>query len=471
MTKIYLDYQATTPVDQRVLEAMWPVFCQHYGNPAQNHCFGMEAREIVTDASQNILNALGAQDGQIIFTSGATEANNIAILGFLHNVKKTAHIIMPATEHSSVLEIGNYLISQGQSVSILPSPTSGVFSIAEISAAITAETVLLSIMAVNNEIGVIQPLAEIGALCRQKGIIFHCDATQAIGHLRINMQELNIDLLSISAHKFYGPKGVGALLSLKEGLIPPHSLMHGGSQQNHLRPGTINVSGIAGMEKALLLSLTESEKESQRLRTLSQLFWQKLQAGIPNIKLNGSPNDRVHNNLNICFADVQTEALMMAVPDIAFSSAAACSGEQKKLSHVLKAIGLSDQEAAASARFSLGRFTTEKEILSAADSLIQAMQKLRPLTKVTTTEPAENIQTDELPDINEKIDLCRLNCPENYTRLLMKLEAMDTGEVLSAIVSGAEAKNNVSANLKSDGYQLLLLRSINDQHWEFIIRV
>jgi cysteine desulfurase len=467
MRRIYLDYQATTPVDQRVIEAMLPAFCHDFGNPSQKHCFGMAAKGIMGRASRSILKALGAEKAGIVFNSGATESNNMAIFGVLKKKDPQAHIILPATEHSSVLELGQYLAGEGRAVTFINPDSSGVFSPAEIESAITEQTVLLSVMAVNNEIGVIQPLAEIGQLCRRKGILFHCDATQAIGRIAIDMSEMCIDLLSISAHKFYGPKGVGALIMADKDLIAPCSLMHGGGQQNSLRPGTINVSGIAGMEKALLLSLAELETENRRLKELSRLFWERLSSALPEIKLNGSASQRISSNLNVTFPGIATEALMMALPEIAFSAASACNGEKKKPSHVLKAIGLDDIAATSSARFSFGRFTTEEEIIYATDSIIAAVLKLQPEKK--PAETAEKL--DILPEITEKIDLRHLKCPENYSRMMMKLESLDEGEVLSALVTGTEAKNNVLANLEPDGYRLLRLQPLKEPDWEFIIQV
>jgi cysteine desulfurase len=375
---IYLDHQATTPVDKQVLAAMIPFFTEYFGNPASNHFYGWTAMTAIDQARAQVATAIGAQPEEIIFTSGATEANNLAIKGVAEaSLQRGRHIITAVTEHSAVLAPCRYLEKLGFSVTYLPVNDQGLISIEDLVMAIRLDTVLVSVMAANNEIGVIQPLAEIGQICRQHQVPFHTDAVQAIpfgvaslqGYLPINVDDCGVDLLSLTAHKLYGPKGIGALYVRSGQPITPQQLGGG----NEKRAGTLATPLIVGLGEAIELGMTMRDQESLRLKTLRDSLWQQLQE-IPEIQLNGDLQQRLPHNLNVSFAGVQTSGLLRELqPLVALSSGSACASGQP--SHVLAALGRSKTEA--NLRFGLGQGSTQGEIDRVAEATIKAIKLLR----------------------------------------------------------------------------------------------
>lgn len=388
---IYLDHHATTPVDPRVLEAMLPYFTQVYGNPASiGHLPGEAAKEAVEQAQAEIAGHLGAQPREIVFTSGATESNNLAIFGVLRRRKRRGnHVISVTTEHRAVLDPLESLLHQGFEVTLhKPRPhgqdDAGRLDPEQISAAIRDDTALVSVMLANNEIGVIQDIAAIGAICRERGVPFHCDATQGVGKVAVDVEALNVDLMSFTAHKMYGPKGVGALVvrgSAPRIRLDPQIL--GGGQQRGLRSGTLNVPGIVALAAALRISLAERVEETERLIGLRSRLYDGLRGELPEVVLNGpmldQPALRLPGNLNVAIPGVDGEALMMNVRQIAVSSGSACTSANPEPSHVLRALGLSDDLARSSLRFGIGRFNTAEEIDFAVEVVSQAVHKLRKL--------------------------------------------------------------------------------------------
>ena len=367
---IYLDHQATTPVDERVLAAMVPFFTEYFGNPASNHFYGWTAAAAIDQARTQVAQAIGAKPAEIIFTSGATEANNLAIKGVAEvSLQRGRHIITVQTEHSAVLAPCGYLAKLGWAVTYLPVDERGLISIADLAAAIRPDTILVSVMAANNEIGVLQPLAEIGKICRQHQIPFHTDAVQAIGYLPIDVNDCGIDLLSLTAHKLYGPKGVGALyVRSGQGLAPQQ--LGGGKEK---RAGTLATPLIVGFGEAIELGMSMLEPESLRLEALRNSLWQQLQA-LPEVQLNGDLQQRLPHNLNVSFAGLPTNGLLRELqPLVALSSGSACANGQP--SHVLAALGRS--KTVANLRFGLGRGTTEVEIDQVAEATIKAVKLLR----------------------------------------------------------------------------------------------
>jgi cysteine desulfurase len=355
---IYLDSQASTPVDPRVLERMLPYFTALCGNPSTaEHQHGEAARMAVEQARQTVATALGCRsEKEIIFTSGATEANNLSLLGaFAQRPVSERHFIASAIEHSSVLEPLTHLQNCGAQVSLLAVNACGRINPEELQAALRPETTLVSVMFANNEIGSLQPIAEIGRICRAAGILFHCDAAQAVGHEVINVEELNIDLMSFSAHKFYGPKGIGGLYvraGITDTCLQPTQF--GGGQEQGLRPGTLNVPAIVGMASALHLALEEREQTNQLLRQIAEELFHPLQQAFPRLRLNGDPEHKLARNLNITIPGVEASALMMLLKDeLSFSAGSACSSVEHQPSHVLKAIGLSDEECFQTIRLGL----------------------------------------------------------------------------------------------------------------------
>jgi len=378
---IYLDYNATTPLDPRVLEAMLPYFREYFGNPSSNsHVYGWEANAAVKKARQTVAQAINSSPDEIIFTSGATESNNLAIKGVVEaNLAKGNHLITAQTEHSSVLEPFFYLKNLGFELTVLPVDDQGIIDLEQLKNSITSKTILVSIMVANNEIGVLQPIKAIGQICHQRQVIFHTDAAQAIGKIELDIEQLNIDLMSITAHKICGPKGSGALyIRRKNPKIDLLAQLHGGGQQGQLRPGTLATPQIVGLAKAIELANGELEAESKRLRELRDHLWQGLSRQIKGIHLNGHPQMRLANNLNISIEGIKANKLLRELQSkIALSSGSACSGDSGKPSHVLTALGRSDQLAQASLRFGLGRFTTQGEIEQAQIFVIEAVNSLQ----------------------------------------------------------------------------------------------
>jgi len=380
---VYLDYAATTPLDRRVLDRMMPFFTERFGNAAsRNHSFGWEAEEAVKKARGQVAALIKASDREIIWTSGATESNNIALKGAAAMLKeKGRHIITQATEHKAVLDPCKYLEQQGFRVTYLPVDSCGVIDLDQLGQAMTAETVLVSIMYANNEIGTIQPLAEIGGLCKGRGVIFHTDATQAFGKLPIDVEAMGIDLLSCSGHKIYGPKGVGALYVRRKGpRVRCEPILHGGGHERGMRSGTLNVPGIVGLGQAAEIAQAEMEAESRRMASYRRRLWERFSSELDKVNLNGHPRQSLPNLLNVSFAYVEGEALMMGFKDIAVSSGSACTSASLEPSYVLKALGVGEDLAHSSIRFSFGRFTTEEEIDYAADRVVASVRKLREMS-------------------------------------------------------------------------------------------
>ncbi len=376
-TPIYLDCQATTPMDQRVLSAMLPFFTEHFGNPGSvGHSYGWTAAAAIDQARTVIANHLGADPQEIIFTSGATEANNLAIKGVAEAYfSKGKHLITLATEHSAVLDPCRYLETLGFDITVLPVLPDGLVDLPQLEAALRPDTILVSIMTANNEIGVIQPINRIGQLCRSRNILFHTDAAQAIGKIPLNVEF--VDLMSLTAHKVYGPKGIGALyIRRKNPRVKLAPQLHGGGQERGWRSGTLSPPQIVGFANAVALAMAELEPEAERLTKLRDRFWQGLTHVLPGLHLNGSMTDRLPGNLNFSVEGVDGTGLLLALREtIAVSSGSACTGQ--KTSHVLGAIGRSDSLAKASLRFGLGRFTTEEEIERAIGAVIETIEALR----------------------------------------------------------------------------------------------
>ncbi len=381
--QVYLDYQATTPVDPRVLEAMLPWFSQSFGNAAsRNHAFGWEAEKGVEEARKSMGAAIGGSGREIVFTSGATESNNIAILGVAKMyVPKGKHLITCSTEHKAVLDPMHALEQDGWEVTVLGVNEKGHIDLEELRAAIREDTVLVSIMHGNNEIGTLHPIGAIGAICREKGTLFHTDATQTLGKEAIDVQAMNIDLLSASAHKIYGPKGVGMLyVRRRNPRVRIAAIMHGGGHERGMRSGTLNVPGVIGFAKALELCLANREADQQRLAALRDRLQQRLSAGLTHVHINGDPDNRLACSLNISFEFVEGESMLMGMHGIAVSSGSACTSASLEPSYVLRALGIGDELAHSSIRFSLGRFTTAEEVDHAADLTIATVLKLRAMS-------------------------------------------------------------------------------------------
>jgi cysteine desulfurase len=376
---IYLDYQASTPCDPRVLEAMLPYFKQAFGNPhSVHHRQGRDAEAAVERARAQVAELIGAEPREIVFTSGATESNNLAIKGAarFHKARKP-HVITSVTEHKCVLESVRRVEAEGVRVTRLPVGENGLLDLGELERAITGETALVSIMAVNNEIGVIQPIAEIGALCRERGVIFHSDAAQAAGKIPLDVEAMKIDLLSISAHKAYGPMGVGALYVRRRPRVRLEPLFDGGGQERGLRSGTLPLPLCVGLGAACAIAGEAMAEEAERLKALSQRLAEAVTTGLAEVRLNGDPERRIPGNLNFCFAGVDGVALIEAMPEICVSSGSACTSASVEPSYVLRALGLSDDLAQASVRIGLGRFTTEADVDTAAETIVRAVSRAR----------------------------------------------------------------------------------------------
>jgi len=380
---IYMDYHATTPMDPRVFEAMKPYFLETFGNAAsRNHSFGWEAEEAVEKSRKQIASLIGATAKEIVFTSGATESNNLALKGVAEMyAEKGNHIITAATEHKAILDTCKRLEKHGVRVTYLPVQTNGLVDMEQLQAAITDKTILISLMYANNEIGVIQPIAEIGKLAKSKGVLLHTDATQAVGKVPVNVIKDNIDLMSLSGHKMYGPKGVGALYVRRKGpRVQLTAQMDGGGHERGMRSGTLNVPGIVGLGEACALCQAEMAEESKRMAHLRDKLRDKLQSELDETYINGTMEHRLPNNLNISFAYVEGESLLMGINDIAVSSGSACTSATLEPSYVLKALGAGDDLAHSSIRFGLGRFNTEAEVDYVAAKVIDVVKKLRDLS-------------------------------------------------------------------------------------------
>jgi cysteine desulfurase len=380
---IYMDYHATTPVDPRVLEAMMPYFTEHFGNAAsRNHPFGWVAEEAVEKARKQLADLIGASAKEIIFTSGATESNNLAIKGVAEMYReKGNHVITCVTEHKAVIDTCKKLEKQGLRVTYLPVQKDGRISLDDLKAAITDKTILISIMTANNEIGVLQPIAEIGAIAKEKGILLHTDGVQAVGKVPFDVNALKVDLVSISGHKMYGPKGVGALYVRRRN---PRVLLaeqiNGGGHERGMRSGTLNVTGIVGLGKAAEICQQDMEKDTARLRALRDRLNDGLHKNLDEIFINGSVEHRLPHSLNISFAYVEGESLLMGINDVAVSSGSACTSASLEPSYVLKALGAGDDLAHSSIRFGLGRWTTDEEVDYVIDKLTKVVRRLREMS-------------------------------------------------------------------------------------------
>ncbi|CDF37567.1 cysteine desulfurase IscS, mitochondrial precursor [Chondrus crispus] len=379
---VYLDMQATTPVDPRVTDAMLPHLTSHYGNPhSRTHSYGWDAEAAVDKARAHIAALIGADPREIIFTSGATESNNMVVKGvamFYKSRKK--HIITTQTEHKCVLDSCRWLQQRGFEVTYLPVGKDGILDLDQLRDAIRHDTALVSVMAVNNEIGIVQPLNEIGELCREKKAFFHTDAAQMVGKLPINVNDMNIDLMSISAHKFYGPKGIGALYLRRRPRVRIEPQMSGGGQERGLRSGTLATPLVVGMGEAARIANEEMHYDLQRVTHLSNRLYDGIVQRVPQVVLNGSKDHRFPGNLNISFAYVEGESLLMALKDVAVSSGSACTSASLEPSYVLRALGVDDDMAHTSIRFGIGRFTTEKEVDYAIDLAAKHVKRLRDMS-------------------------------------------------------------------------------------------
>jgi cysteine desulfurase len=380
---VYMDYHATTPVDPRVVEAMLPYFTEKFGNPAsRQHQFGWIAEEAVSSARAQVAHALNAEPREIIFTSGATESNNLALKGVAEAVGgKRKHVITCATEHKSVLDVCKQLAREGIEVTVLPVDKSGLIDLGMLRDSIEDNTILVSIMIANNEIGTIQPIAEIGAICRERGILFHTDATQAVGKIPVDVQTMNIDLLSLSGHKVYGPKGVGALyIRARDPRVRLKAQIDGGGHERGLRSGTPNVPAVVGLGKAIELSRESMGQEGDRIRRLRDKLEETLKANTPNSYVNGHPAKKLPNNLNMSFLYAEDNAVMLGMKDVAVASGSACSSAEPTPSHVLRALGIGVERETSAIRFGLGRWTTEEEVDFVARRVIDTVDKVRSLS-------------------------------------------------------------------------------------------
>ncbi len=382
-TPIYLDNQATTAVDPRVLEAMLPTFTKVYGNAAsRNHSFGWEAEKLVEQAREQIAGLIDASPKEIVFTSGATESSNLAIKGAAHFYKeKGKHLVTSRIEHKATLDSCRALEVEGFEVTYLSPDKDGLHSAEQVKAALRPDTVLVSLMAANNEIGTLNPVEEIGAVTRARGVLFHCDAVQALGKIPFDVDKANVDLVSISAHKIYGPKGVGALYVRRKPRVRLTPLIDGGGHERGLRSGTLNVSGIVGLGAACEIAARELPEESRRLTALRDRRLARLRAAIPQVHLNGSFEHRLPGNLNVSFACVEGEAMLMSInQEVACSSGSACTSASLEPSYVLRALGVGDDMAHSSIRFGIGRFNTEEEIDYVAALVAKSVTRLRDMS-------------------------------------------------------------------------------------------
>jgi cysteine desulfurase len=380
--QIYLDYQSTTPCDPRVVEKMIPYFFEVFGNPhSRNHPHGWQAEEAVEKARKQVASIIGADFKEVIFTSGATESNNLAIKGVadFYGAEKN-HIITTVTEHKCLLDTCRHLEQKGFKITYLPVQKNGIINLEDLKQAITDKTLVVSVMAVNNEIGVIQPLAEIGKICKQKGVFFHTDAAQAVGKIKIDVNEMNIDMLSISGHKLYGPKGIGALFVRRKPRVRINAIINGGGQERGMRSGTLPTPLCVGLGEACAIAEQEMESENIRIKKLRDKFYYSITSKLKEVYLNGDQENRVYGNLNLSFAYVEGEGLLMGVKDLSLSSGSACTSASLEPSYVLRALGVSEEMAHTSLRIGIGRFTTEEEIDIAVEKIVEAVNKLRDLS-------------------------------------------------------------------------------------------
>ena len=380
---IYLDNNATTPLDPRVLDAMLPYLRENFGNAAsRNHSFGQEAKAAVEKAREQVASLIAADPTEIIWTSGATESNNIAVKGVARTYRdKGRHIITQATEHKAILDPCAYLEREGFRVTLLPVDNTGRIRLDPLAEAVCDDTILVSIMFANNEIGTIQPIREIGAFCKERGILFHTDATQAFGKLPIDVEAMGIDLLSCSGHKIYGPKGVGALYVRSKGpRVRCEPVFHGGGHERGMRSGTLNVPGIVGLAGAAEIAQQEMHPEAERQIRLRDRLWAGFNEKLDNLYWNGHPEHSLPNTLNVSFAFVEGESLMMGCKNIAVSSGSACTSASLEPSHVLEALGVGEELSHSSIRFSLGRFTTAEEIEQTITQVTETAIRLREMS-------------------------------------------------------------------------------------------
>ncbi len=379
---VYLDNQATTPTDPRVVTAMLPWFSQNFGNPhSRSHAYGWDAEAAVEVARKQVADLIGADPKEIVFTSGATESNNLALKGVMQFYGKDKdHLITLVTEHKCVLDSARHLEQQGFKVTYLPVQTNGLVDLAALEAAMTERTALVSIMGANNEIGVVQPLAEIGALCRKKGVFFHSDCAQAVGKIPVDVNAMNIDLMSISGHKIYGPKGIGALYVRRRPRVRVLPQINGGGQERGMRSGTLSPPLCVGFGVACAIAKEEMPEESRRVRALRDRLLHGLQERLSDLHINGDMEHRLPGSLNVSFAFVEGESLMMGVKDLAVSSGSACTSASLEPSYVLRALSVDDELAHASLRFGIGRFNTEADIDLAIDLVAKAVTHLRNLS-------------------------------------------------------------------------------------------
>ena len=382
-TPIYMDHNATTPVDARVLEAMLPYLTDTFGNAAsRNHSFGWKAEAAVEAAREQVARLIGAEAKDIVFTSGATESNNLAIKGVAGTLAdKGKHIVTSAIEHKAVIDPCKYLEAHGFEVTFVKPDEYGVVSAEQVAAAATDQTILITVMAANNEVGTINPIAEIGKVAKGRQVLFHCDATQAVGKVPINVDEMGIDLLSLSGHKIYGPKGVGALYVRRRGpRVRLACQMHGGGHERGMRSGTLNVPGVVGMGRASEICAAEMAAEAGRLTALRDRLADGIMQRVDHVKLNGHPTQRLGNTVNLSFAYVEGEALMLKMKDVAVSTGSACTSASLEPSHVLAAMDVGEDLAHSSLRFSLGRSTSDQEVDYVIEKVVAAVRQLRELS-------------------------------------------------------------------------------------------
>ena len=379
---IYLDYQASTPCDPRVVEKMLPYFTEYFGNPhSSQHIYGREAKVAIEEARTKVAKIINADLDEIIFTSGATEANNLAIKGvaYFYREKKN-HIITCVTEHKCVLESCRQLERDGFTITYLPVKSNGLIDLKTLEEAITNKTVLVSIMAVNNEIGVIQPIKEIGKICHERGVFFHTDAAQAVGKISLDVVDMNIDLMSISGHKVYGPKGVGAIYISNRSGVRIRPLFSGGGQEKGIRSGTLPTPLCVGLGEACALAQKEMAAESARIRRLKNRFYTGLMNRLPGIHYNGDSNHQIAGNINLSFSYVEGESLMLGLKRLCVSSGSACTSESLRPSYVLEALGVDEELIHTSLRIGIGRFTTEKDIDTAIEDFVATVERLREMS-------------------------------------------------------------------------------------------
>jgi cysteine desulfurase len=381
---IYLDHHATTPCDPQVLQAMWPWYAERYGNAASiNHEFGRAARDAVETARSEIATSLSCQPSEVIFTSGATEANNLALKGMVRlgprpGAGAAPHLVVTAAEHRSVLDPARRLARVGCELTVLPVDAFGRVDPQAVEKALTPRTVLVSVMLANNEVGTLSPIAEIGRLCRAHQVPLHCDAAQAVGKILVDVSTLPVDLMSFTAHKLYGPQGVGGLMvRRRDPPLPLQCQIDGGGHERRLRSGTLPVALIVGFARACQLAVSVLPVESRRHSALRDRLQQRIVEAVPDARVNGHPTERLPGNLNLSFAEVDGEALMMSLPGLAVSSGSACTSADPEPSHVLRAMGVSESLSRASLRFGIGRFTTADEVERAAEIVIAAVRQLR----------------------------------------------------------------------------------------------